>query len=804
LNSRSAGKLSTAPNPTPLPPRTGLSPPSPPRHLSRRRRDLSSADLRARRMDGADPLCVVSSATCLLRRTLGGPAPAASPSKADEALLRGISGTLKGSKELVEQAKMAVKEHGDTRMVYQDDGAKAVAAANCKNNQLGRRRPAGERKQYRFNMKVDARQASFLFYVVALISSSSISVNKPVPTVDRSKLSTIADPDEYFDAVARLDEAERAIKLLKGEVQPEKTLNFEPYIERQRRNTSQPRKSYFFSSAHDANVTNIPASQSGNMTESQISQDATHASVSERNEQSVPSRANECDISDNLAKEDSFAEKDKSDQITNIMASFQNFKGPDKLDFLRKTIGIGEIRMEKIYHRDSVVGDKPLRSAARTNTSEVRSQERLLPEIYQARVSELAKHIFSDETMDKHSDLSKDDEFEGCTLESPLPGSDQARISELAEHTFRDAVTDKEDDQFEGSPDIAMGEQSLAHDSSEREKDREIPSPCVKSAEHVLDPEPNMPDCATIVDDPCSRHDIITEEDNVPMDYSAIDKSNNETVISSHHLEDASTEVLANTPGRSVASDDIARASHAAEDNTEHQASEIVKEDGVTQDKSVHSLEIPLEDIGPQNQSQVPDGAITKLTADLSNALSSTKLIKQKARKAAQRTKNKQQPKRGKKVADESSHSLEIPQAHFDSESQPHTHDTNTEVEFFDHSYDLVSQQTVMRNAVSPNKPMGQKENQRRNKPGKLNKRKSLADAGLEWQSGVRRSTRIRHRPLEHWRGERFVYGRIHDTMVTVIGVKSYSPAQDGKRALKVKSFVPEQYSDVVAQGAKY
>jgi len=40
--------------------------------------------------------------------------------------------------------------------------------------------------------------------------------------------------------------------------------------------------------------------------------------------------------------------------------------------------------------------------------------------------------------------------------------------------------------------------------------------------------------------------------------------------------------------------------------------------------------------------------------------------------------------------------------------------------------------------------------------------------------------------------------------MATVIGIKAYSPAQDGKKTLKVKSFVPEQYSDLVAQSAKY
>ena len=44
--------------------------------------------------------------------------------------------------------------------------------------------------------------------------------------------------------------------------------------------------------------------------------------------------------------------------------------------------------------------------------------------------------------------------------------------------------------------------------------------------------------------------------------------------------------------------------------------------------------------------------------------------------------------------------------------------------------------------------------------------------------------------------------------MSTVIGIKSYSPSQDGKVALRVKSFVEEEYSDIaahiVAQAAKY
>ncbi|KAH9298989.1 hypothetical protein KI387_030671, partial [Taxus chinensis] len=36
-----------------------------------------------------------------------------------------------------------------------------------------------------------------------------------------------------------------------------------------------------------------------------------------------------------------------------------------------------------------------------------------------------------------------------------------------------------------------------------------------------------------------------------------------------------------------------------------------------------------------------------------------------------------------------------------------------------------------------------------------------LQDAGTSWKNGVRRSSRIRSRPLEFWRGERFLYGRV-------------------------------------------
>ncbi|KAJ9559571.1 hypothetical protein OSB04_004731 [Centaurea solstitialis] len=78
-------------------------------------------------------------------------------------------------------------------------------------------------------------------------------------------------------------------------------------------------------------------------------------------------------------------------------------------------------------------------------------------------------------------------------------------------------------------------------------------------------------------------------------------------------------------------------------------------------------------------------------------------------------------------------------------------------------------------------------------------RRQSLADAGSSWNCGVRRSNRVRRRPLEYWKGERLLYGRVHNSLPTVIGVKYISPTKDnGKPGFKVESFVSDQYKELV------
>ncbi|KAK1393005.1 Reticulocyte binding protein 2 b like [Heracleum sosnowskyi] len=74
-------------------------------------------------------------------------------------------------------------------------------------------------------------------------------------------------------------------------------------------------------------------------------------------------------------------------------------------------------------------------------------------------------------------------------------------------------------------------------------------------------------------------------------------------------------------------------------------------------------------------------------------------------------------------------------------------------------------------------------------------RRQSLAAAGTSWDGGVRRSNRIKIRPLEYWKGERFIRGRVHESLDTVIGIKCISTPSPGRKVcrFKVTAYVSEQ-----------
>ncbi|XP_018845072.2 centromere protein C isoform X1 [Juglans regia] len=119
-------------------------------------------------------------------------------------------------------------------------------------------------------------------------------------------------------------------------------------------------------------------------------------------------------------------------------------------------------------------------------------------------------------------------------------------------------------------------------------------------------------------------------------------------------------------------------------------------------------------------------------------------------------------------------------------------------------SNNIPEQQKEESAKVSLNEHIEVKSRQpKEHKRKKLSHRQSLAGAGLLWKSGVRRSTRIRTRPLEYWKGERLLYGRIHESLATVIGLKYASPTKEGgEPTLKVKSYVSDEYKELVELAA--
>ncbi|KMZ70165.1 hypothetical protein ZOSMA_1G01380 [Zostera marina] len=79
-------------------------------------------------------------------------------------------------------------------------------------------------------------------------------------------------------------------------------------------------------------------------------------------------------------------------------------------------------------------------------------------------------------------------------------------------------------------------------------------------------------------------------------------------------------------------------------------------------------------------------------------------------------------------------------------------------------------------------------------------KQKSLA-GGTAFVSGVRRSTRMKFKPLEHWRGEKLLFGCVDEGLPTLLGVKCSTP--DGGKKVKL-CVSDEQYTRFLPNAAFY
>lgn len=111
--------------------------------------------------------------------------------------------------------------------------------------------------------------------------------------------------------------------------------------------------------------------------------------------------------------------------------------------------------------------------------------------------------------------------------------------------------------------------------------------------------------------------------------------------------------------------------------------------------------------------------------------------------------------------------------------------------------------------------PVLRKPKPKRSRKGtKAKKVDSPLDAGSKWSDGKRKSTRIRSKPLDWWRGERMLYGRVHSSLNTLIGIKHLSPdpvwprPRDKKNKMvppkfKVDSFVSDEHKELLRLAAQ-
>ena len=79
-----------------------------------------------------------------------------------------------------------------------------------------------------------------------------------------------------------------------------------------------------------------------------------------------------------------------------------------------------------------------------------------------------------------------------------------------------------------------------------------------------------------------------------------------------------------------------------------------------------------------------------------------------------------------------------------------------------------------------------------------------MADLLVVEETGLRRSTRRRVKPLQYWRNEKVEYGREHKTLPTIASIALRSPdelwpAPDKRKPRKTKSRTEEMEKELAA-----
>ncbi|XP_008809133.2 centromere protein C [Phoenix dactylifera] len=662
-------------------------------------------------------------------------APALSAAQEEEAI-RNIfkSMALKGSKEFLEQAQQIKKSCSNFPVQHSNDGDKAIAATG-KDRPQGRR-PALGRKRAQFSLKP--------------ISSHS------VPNVDfDSGIDHIEDPEEYFFAFEQLENADKELKKLRGEVSTDLLQQHQSATARKRRpgilgKTASYR--HHFPAKVDTAV--VFKESQEEISDKRTYSPSNTPTVVESSDTLHPRTVDQLDTSqfrqtnsqllDATERQGSVTDKEKkvNDLLDKLLFSFKDLDEDEGATLLRESLQIKSIDVGKVH----------------------------LPELHGVQKNDIK--ALDSSVMRK--------ELEGCQLSQNSPTLARNQLAAISALKRRISLKDPYSVlPIDGSPTSRESSRSKGRDESS-----------LLPAAHISHHDRN----GSIVGD-ASASVMVNDKrlslvDNLHTTVSEADRTVASKITVEEELTEYSSCLLKNATEQNHNKLDNGKDAsagiygHMEEEENNMQLDALVSDKSGTEveDRTCGSMD-PIEREGltsPHGSDMPQNHGGSDVDANLHGPDDN---LQDEATIPAQ-----EEVVVGAEASkDNSSLPTTVLPMDVQSESAHGLLEENNERQ------GLQEASGAPQNEEKRQKALRRKQNRKK----LTSRRQSLADAGMTWKSGIRRSTRIRSRPLQYWCGERFLYGRIHDSLATVIGVKYASP---GNPALKVKSFVSEDYADLVAQ----
>ncbi|KAJ0971274.1 hypothetical protein J5N97_019233 [Dioscorea zingiberensis] len=691
----------------------------------------------------------------------------------------------KGSNEVLDQAQVIHKTSSSILSLYSEDGHKAIVENG--NDQPQVRRPALGRKRAQFSLK----------------SNSSASL----PSIDvNSSIDHIEDPEEYFLAFEKLENAGKELKKLRGDVSNDLLPNHSSPATRNRRPGILGKTASYkhhFPSQNDA-VAALPQEEISDRTLSsppKTSVDTIPGNVLQPREIEEPGP-----VVDREAISDSIAEEEKIGHILDeLLSSFKDVHGNEEVAFLQEKLKIKTIDVEKIRlpEMTSFKRKDPeiVKNIARKAEGSLRPMSSpILLSSPLAAISLLQRRIPLKSPVRDPFSMYPSDNIQYAGGSSIIRGQGQSHspvgidhsdiggsISDIASTPVRSSGERQKDD--DKLPALG-GETGIGKKTASE-------GPLTENTRLVLERAtacpPNGSNNSNVVMptelDSCLQDEV----NNVIVDAAPCEQPEPvQEELTSEPLSNNGTDCLVGQSGlgfgESVDASPV-RHDYAYQGEVNDTAG-VAPVSNTPEHPEENSSGTQATIVPPDEHAEVshtiPEGTSEEQDLPPSSG-TSNRGAKRKA--PSQKQKKPNHSSRRYSLAENSSgtQATIVP-------PDEHAEVSHTIPEGTSEEQDLAPNSGTSNRGAKHKAP-----SQKQKKPNPSSRRYSLAGAGTTWNAGVRRSTRIKSRPLQYWCGERFLYGRVHDSLATVIGVKYASPSNP---KLKVKSFVSDEYADLVAQAA--